>query len=157
MAGIKECERWLAVVVLVKGYELRLKGINIEKQSPWKVGIDKPNFDGSQSVMKAISLQDVGMATSGTYRKFKLDENGNRYAHIINTKTGYPTTTNILSVSVLAHDCMTADAYATAFQAMGIETVTTFLKSHPELKAFIILENEANQLETLAINGFPMD
>ena len=139
------------------GGEIRLKGINVEKQSPWTVGIDRPNFDGSQSVMKAITLKDVGMATSGTYRKFKLDENGNRYAHIINTKTGYPTTTKILSVSVLANDCMTADAYATAFQAMGIETVTTFLKSHPELKAFIIYENDANQLETLALNGFLVD
>ena len=139
------------------GGEIRIKGINIEKQLPWTVGIDKPNFDGSQSVMKAISLNDVGMATSGTYRKFKLDENGNRYAHIINTKTGYPTTTNILSVSVLANDCMTADAYATAFQAMGIEAVTTFLISHPELKLFIIYENDANQLETLALNGFPVN
>ena len=69
------------------GGEIRVKGINLEKQSPWKVGLDEPRFDGEQSVFKALELKDEAMATSGTYRKFKLDENGNRYAHIINTKT----------------------------------------------------------------------
>ena len=82
------------------------------------------------------------MATSGTYRKFKLDANGNRYAHIINTKTGYPTKTNILSVSVIADSCMMADGYATAFQAMGVERVKAFLAQHPELQAYLIFEND---------------
>jgi len=137
------------------GGEIRASGMNMEKQSPWRVGLDQPRFDGEQSVLKGISLTDVGMATSGTYRKFKIDENGNRYAHIINTKTGYPSKTNILSVSVLAEDCMTADAYATAFQAMGIESVTEFLNTHPELKVFIIFENDENEFETLSLNNFP--
>ena len=137
------------------GGEIRCIGQNIEKETPWKVGIDEPNFDGTQSVLKAIELQNEAMATSGTYRKFKVDENGNRYAHIINTKTGYPTKTNVLSVSVIAPDCMTADAYATAFQAMGIENVKQFLQSHPELKVFFIYENEDNSLGTMALNEFP--
>ena len=137
------------------GGEIRSKGKNQEKVANWMVGIDKPNFDGSQSVIKAVNLEDEAMATSGTYRKFKLDENGNRYAHIIDTKTGYPSKTNVLSVSVIANDCMTADAYATAFQAMGIEKVTELLKTHPELKVFFIFENDNKELETLALNGFP--
>ncbi|MBU2927518.1 FAD:protein FMN transferase [Winogradskyella psychrotolerans] len=137
------------------GGEIRARGINLEKQSTWKVGIDDPNFEGEQSYSKVIPLQDEAMATSGTYRKFKVDENGNRYAHIIDTKTGYPSKTNILSVSVLAEDCMTADAYATAFQAMGIEKVTEFLYRHSELKAFIIFENDDNEFETVSLNNFP--
>ena len=137
------------------GGEIRARGINLEKKSPWKVGIDDPNFEGEQTYTKVIPLQDEAMATSGTYRKFKVDENGNRYAHIIDTKTGYPSKTNILSVSVLAEDCMTADAYATAFQAMGIEKVTEFLYRHSELKTFIIFENDNNELETLSLNNFP--
>lgn len=137
------------------GGEMRSKGINKEKQKPWTVGIDRPNFDGSQSVIKAIAFKNEAMATSGTYRKFKLDDKGNRYAHIIDTKTGYPSKTNVLSVSVIANDCMTADAYATAFQAMGIEKVTELLKTHPELKVFFVFENESNELETIALNGFP--
>lgn len=139
------------------GGEIRASGINMEKQLPWKVGLDEPRFDGQQSVIKAISLKDVGMATSGTYRKFKLDSLGNRYAHIINTETGFPSKTNILSVSVIAEDCMTADAYATAFQAMGIAKVKSFLKKHNQLKAFIVFENEEQELETLNLNGFPTD
>lgn len=137
------------------GGEIRCKGMNKEKQSNWMVGIDKPNFDGSQSVIKAINLIDGAMATSGTYRKFKLDAEGNRYAHIIDTETGYPSKTNVLSVSVIADDCMTADAYATAFQAMGINKVSILLKTHPELKVFFIFENENKELETLTLNGFP--
>lgn len=136
------------------GGEIRARGINLEKQSSWKVGIDDPNFEGEQSYSKVIGLKDEAMATSGTYRKFKIDENGNRYAHIIDTKTGYPSKTNILSVSVIAEDCMTADAYATAFQAMGIEKVTDFLYRHSELKVYLIYEDENKSLQTLNINGF---
>ena len=137
------------------GGEIKAKGANIDKQKDWKIGVENPNFDGTQSIFKAISLKDAAMATSGTYRKFKVDPLGNRYAHIIDTKTGYPSKTNVLSVSVIANDCMTADAYATAFKAMGIEKVKLFLKDHPELKAFLIFENDKKELETISLNEFP--
>lgn len=114
-----------------------------------------PHFDGEQSILEAIEMHDEAMATSGTYRKFKTDAEGNRYAHIIDTKTGYPSKTNLLSISVIAENCMVADGYATAFKAMGIEKVKTFLKKHPELKVFLIFENDKKQLETLALNNFP--
>ena len=139
------------------GGELRTKGINVEKQSGWTVGIENPNFDGSQSYDKVFVLKDKAMATTGTYRKFKLDANGNRYAHIINTNTGYPTKTNILSVSVIADNCVMADGYATAFQAMGIESVKQFLADHSELQAYIIFENNNNEFEMLALNNFPTE
>jgi thiamine biosynthesis lipoprotein len=137
------------------GGEIRCKGINMETQKPWKVGVEKPNFDGTQSLMKVIEMHDEAMATSGTYRKFSVDEEGNRYSHIIDTKTGYPSKTNLLSISVITDNCMVADAYATAFKAMGIENVKTFLETHPEFKVFLIFENDKNELETLALNGFP--
>ncbi|RED50088.1 FAD:protein FMN transferase [Seonamhaeicola aphaedonensis] len=137
------------------GGEIRAKGENLDKQSMWTVGVEEPHFDGSQSILKAIKLKDAAMATSGTYRKFKIDSNGNRYSHIIDTKTGYPSKTNLLSISVIAQDCMTADAYATAFKTMGIEKVKTFLATHPELKVFLIFENEKQAFETLSLNQFP--
>ena len=137
------------------GGELRTKGINIEKQSGWTVGIENPNFDGTQSYDKVFVLKDKSMATTGTYRKFKLDDNGSRYAHIIDTKTGYPTKTNILSVSVIADNCMLADGYATAFQAMGVENVQQFLTEHSELQAYLIFENENQEFQTRMFNGFP--
>jgi thiamine biosynthesis lipoprotein len=137
------------------GGDLRVSGTNLESKKGWTVGIDDPNFDGTQSYSKVITLKDEAMATSGTYRKFKVDDNGNRYAHIINTKTGYPTKTNILSVSVIAPDCMTADGYATAFQAMGIDGATKFLESHQELRAYFIYEDENKIFQTLSLNSFP--
>ncbi|MEZ4801947.1 MAG: FAD:protein FMN transferase [Gelidibacter sp.] len=139
------------------GGEIRCRGMNIEKQQPWKVGVEMPHFDGTQSIMKAISMHDEAMATSGTYRKFKTDEQGNRYSHIIDTKTGYPSKTNLLSISVIAEDCMTADGFATAFKAMGIDKTRSFLSTHPELKVFLIFENDKQEFETLSLNGFPKD
>ncbi|SFN91035.1 thiamine biosynthesis lipoprotein [Bizionia echini] len=137
------------------GGEIRTRGTNVVKQSNWKVGVEMPHFDGEQSILKAISLHNEAMATSGTYRKFKIDDEGNRYSHIIDTKTGYPSKTNLLSISVIAQNCMTADAYATAFKAMGIEKIQEFLKTHPELKVFLIFENDKRELETKGFNGFP--
>ncbi|MFP4845253.1 FAD:protein FMN transferase [Winogradskyella sp. PE311] len=137
------------------GGEMRTSGTNVESKRNWTTGIYDPNFNGETTYSKVITLKNEAMATSGTYRKFKVDDNGNRYAHIINTKTGYPTKTNVLSVSVIAEDCMTADGYATAFQAMGVEKVTDFLKTHTELKVYFIYENEDQMLQTLSLNNFP--
>ncbi|MFB9054489.1 FAD:protein FMN transferase [Formosa undariae] len=137
------------------GGEIRTRGINMEKDNPWKVGVEMPHFDGSQSLLRAIELQDESMATSGTYRKFKVDLEGNKYSHIIDAHTGYPSKTNLLSISVIAENCMIADAYATAFKAMGIDDVKLLLEKHPELKVFLIFENKNQELETLSLNGFP--
>ena len=139
------------------GGEIRVRGINQDKQAPWKVGIDKPNFDGSKSIFSTLELSDGAMATSGTYRKFKTDSAGNRYAHIIDTRTGYPAKTNVLSASVIADDCMTADAFATAIQAMTIEKTESFMKDHTELKVMLIFVDSEGELKTRAFNGFPVD
>ena len=137
------------------GGEIRGKGSNIIKQKPWKIGVEDPNFDETQSYSKIVSLQNQAMATSGSYRKFKIDENGNRYAHIINTKTGYPHKSNLLSISVIAETCMQSDAYATALMSMGLEKSIQFLEKHKELRVYLIYETEEKKLQTLIINGFP--
>lgn len=137
------------------GGEIVAKGVNKLREKAWNVGIEKPNFDGSQSQQIAVALNNEAMATSGVYRKFKVDENGNKYAHIISTKTGYPSKTNILSVSVIAPTCAVADAYATAFKAMGVERVKKLLKSHSELKVYFIYEDDNKHLQTLSLNNFP--
>ena len=147
----KNIENYLVEI----GGEIRCKGLNVEKEKLWKVGVEMPHFDGTQSIMKAISITNASMATSGTYRKFKIDESGNRYSHIIDTKTGYPSKTNLLSISVIAEDCAIADGYATAFKAMGVERVERFLEKHPELKVFLIYENDQGDLKTKALNDFP--
>ncbi|KZS40860.1 thiamine biosynthesis protein [Aquimarina aggregata] len=147
----KNIENYLVEI----GGEIRGKGSNLVKKKPWRIGVEDPNFDGDQSYSKVIELQDQAMATSGSYRKFKLDQEGNRYAHIINTKTGYPHKSNLLSVSILAETCMIADAYATALMSMGLEKSKAFLKNHPELQVYFIYEDHNKELKTLAINRFP--
>jgi len=137
------------------GGEIVAKGINIESSKLWKVGIEEPNFDGTQSHKKVVGLENAAMATSGVYRKYKVDVNGAKYSHIINAKTGYPSKTNILSVSVIAPTCTIADAYATAFKIMGIEKVRELLKTHSELKVYFIYEDENMEVKTLSLNKFP--
>lgn len=137
------------------GGEIRGKGSNIIKQKPWRIGVEDPNFDGTQSYSKVISLRNEAMATSGGYRKYKTDENGERYIHILDAKTGYPLKSNLLAVSVITGNCMGADAYATAFMSMGLEESMKFLDTHPELKVYFIYEDQDKELKTISINGFP--
>ena len=57
---------------------------------------------------------------------------------------------------MIAEDCIMADGYATAFQAMGVERVKQFLTEHSELQAYLIFENENKGFEVLALNNFPI-
>lgn len=138
------------------GGEVRTRGINAEKNAAWKIGIENPNFDGTRSIQKVIELKDESMATSGNYRKFTIDSvTGKKYVHIINTKTGYPTQSNLLSVSVIGKlDCADVDGYATALMAMTLEEATLFLEKHKELKSFIIYSDEENNLQTFTTSNF---
>ncbi|MDD3875221.1 MAG: FAD:protein FMN transferase [Bacteroidales bacterium] len=123
--------------------------------STWRVGIEKPaeHSTDEQTVMQVIELKDNGLATSGNYRRY-FEENGTRYSHSIDPHSGYPAQNNLLSVSVLANDCMTADAYATAFMVMGYDKILEFVNNHQELDVFIIYVNENNELKTFATKGF---
>jgi FAD:protein FMN transferase len=101
----------------------------------WQVGIDLP-VEGpvaDRTIGAIIPLLNRAMATSGNYRKF-YEEDGRKYAHILDPKTGYPARREILSATVLAPDAMTADAYATAFMVMGLKNSEQFLKEHPALE-----------------------
>lgn len=131
------------------GGEVRAKGKN-NKGKYWSIGIEEPNFDDSRSLKKVTRLQNESIATSGNYRKYKLDTNGNKIAHTLNPKTGFPAKTDLLSVSVIApKGCGEVDAYATAFMAMGYTKAKELSKSIPDLKVFFIyLEN--NKLKTYA-------
>lgn len=121
------------------GGEVRVRGKNKEGKF-WRIGIEKPNFDGTRSIQKIISLNNESMATSGNYRKFKIDSiTGEKYVHTLDTKTGYTAKRDLLSASVIANlDCADVDGYATALMAMGFEKSLKFIKKHPELKVFLI-------------------
>ena len=130
------------------GGEIRVRGIN-QRGVPWKIAIENPNYDGSRTFATTIQLNNESIATSGNYRKFRTDENGKKYVHSINTKSGYATESNLLSASVISKsDCADVDGYATAFMAMGFEKTTKFLEKHPELKVFLIYANENGEINT---------
>ncbi len=128
------------------GGEIRARGR--KKGSPWKVAIEKPNVDGTRSFHKIIELTDESMATSGNYRKYKINEKGNKIVHTVNPKTGLAQESNLLSVSVrMQGDCADVDAYATAFLAMGFEKTTEFLKEHPKLKVVLLYSEKGQEIK----------
>ena len=121
----------------------------------WSVAIEMPtkNADDQRSIQAVIILQDLAISTSGSYRKF-YEENGTRFSHEIDPATGYPVKHSTLSVSVLAKDCMTADAYATALMVMGVDKGKDYLKKHPKLDAYFIYTQTDGSIKTYYTKGF---
>ena len=121
------------------GGEIVADGIN-SKQKPWKIGVSKPiedTLNTNQGIDTVLNITNKAMATSGNYRNFYYKD-GKKYAHTIHPKTGYPVQHSLLSATVLAPTCATADAYATAFMVMGIEKAKKILERHPELRVYFI-------------------
>lgn len=121
------------------GGEVVVRGQS-ERKQPWRIGVNKP-VDDSLSVngeqQAILSITNRAMATSGNYRNFYY-KGGKKYAHTIDPKSGYPVSHNLLSATVIARDCATADAYATAFMVVGAEKAKELLRTHQELEAYLI-------------------
>jgi thiamine biosynthesis lipoprotein len=138
------------------GGELRAKGVNLENAT-WRVAIEKPNFETQSREGSAIlTLADKAIATSGDYRNF-YEKDGKKIAHTINPKTGYPAEQNILSSTVVAQNCMLADAYATAFMVLGFEASLKVLEQHPELQAFFIYVDTSGAIQTFTSEGLHIE
>lgn len=121
------------------GGEVVTCGIS-EKRVPWKIGVTRPTDDSlnvNQEIQAVLNVTDRAMATSGNYRNFYFKD-GKKYAHTINPHTGYPVQHSLLSATVLANHCATADAYATSFMVMGIEKAKAVLRRNPQLMAYFI-------------------
>ena len=117
-------------------------GVN-PSRVPWKVGVIKPTDDSlnvSHEVQTVLNVTDIAMATSGNYRRFYYKD-GKKFAHTIDPATGYPVQHNILSATVLAKTCATADAYATSFMVLGLDGARKVLERHPELMAYFIYDD----------------
>ncbi|HLP74379.1 MAG TPA: FAD:protein FMN transferase [Bacteroidales bacterium] len=130
------------------GGEVRAVGKKGDEK--WRIGIDRPeenNFTPGEDLEAIISISDESLATSGNYRKFYV-ENGIKYSHTINPKTGYPAKNNLLSATILASDCGTADGIATACMVMGKENAVNFINEHPEFRAFFVYSDEKGNFRT---------
>ena len=131
------------------GGEVVTHGKN-QDQKPWKIGVAKPSDqpDGATAELQTIlNITDKAMATSGNYRNFYY-KGGKKYAHTIDPQTGFPVQHSLLSATVIAPTCATADAYATAFMVMGTARAQTLLKKHPELKAYLIYTDSNGRMQT---------
>lgn len=138
------------------GGELRASGVNASGKT-WRIGIDKPSEEiQTDRFIAVVQLDDRALATSGNYRKFYIDEEtGMKYVHTINPKTGYPVQSNLLSVSVMASDATTADAYATAMMVKGLEESKILLKDmEGQLDAMLIYSDASGKWQTFTTAGF---
>lgn len=136
------------------GGEVVVKGKNATGDL-WRIGINKPYDDSlavKQDIQIILNLTDVGMATSGNYRNYYYKD-GKKYAHTIDPRTGYPVQHSILSSTVVAEDCMTADALATSFMVMGLEEAEKFCKANPMIDAYFIYSGENGEFKTYYTDG----
>ena len=126
------------------GGEVVVSGHNDEAQ-PWHIGVNKPVDDTAHvdtELQTVLSITDHAMATSGNYRNFYY-QGGKKYAHTIDPRSGYPVQHSLLSATVIADDCATADAYATSFMVLGVDGAKEVLARHHELMAYLIYVDEA--------------
>lgn len=140
------------------GGEVRTKGKN-PKNDFWRIGIDKPvdgNNTAGENLQTIILLDNKSVTTSGNYRKF-FEEDGHKYSHIIDPHTGYPYKNNLLSVTVIAKDGLTADGYDTPLMVLGLEGARAILKQHPELEAYMIYSDEYGRFQIEYTKGIKFD
>ncbi len=141
--------------LLEVGGEVVAKGENQIKKKPWATGIEDPQIEEGRGLKIIINLKDRALASSGNYRKFRIDSiTGKKYVHTVDPKTGFTKNSNTLGANVVAKTCAEADAYATAFMAMDLDKVISLLDSQKELEAYIIYLDEAGATKEYMTGGF---
>ena len=135
------------------GGELITMGKN-DKNKKWKVAIQNP-IDLT-SYYSEISLDGMALATSGNYRKFRIDsQTGARYAHIVNPINGESMTNNILSASVVSSSCIEADAWATSLMLMDPKEATKIINNIPDIEV-LILTGIDDQITPIKSDGWDL-
>ncbi len=122
------------------GGELRASGVkpgNVD----WRIAIESP-VAGERDVERVVSVSDTGIATSGDYRNY-FEENGQRFSHTIDPRTGRPITHKLASVTVLRPKCYEADALATTLMVLGDQAGPAFAKEHGIAAFFIIKQGDS--------------
>ncbi|WP_190811402.1 FAD:protein FMN transferase [Flagellimonas sp. S3867] len=151
MLNAKGIENYLVEV----GGEVLTRGINLISNKRWSVGIDDPQIETGRQLKRIVSLEDRAMASSGNYRKFRIDpETGKKYVHTIDPKTGYTKNSKVLAASVVAKTCTVADAYATAFMAMDLKESKELLEKQSALEAYIIYLDDKGETAEFMTSGF---
>ncbi len=119
------------------GGEVRTRGKS-PRQQPWIIGIATPDPNAALTDLKAqVKLSNMALASSGNYRNF-YEVDGQKYGHTIDPTTGLPKMTDLLSASIFAEDCMTADAYATACMVIGVEAAYELINNTDRVEGYFI-------------------
>lgn len=134
---LKENQKLRGLYVEVGG-EIRVFGRN-QLHRTWRIGINKPT--NHVALQEVVRLQNVSMATSGSYRNY-FEENGKRYSHTIHPSTGMPIEHRLVSVSVIHESCMMADAFATAIMVLGPQQGADFAKKN-KLKIYMLIKTDS--------------
>ncbi|MEP2936904.1 MAG: FAD:protein FMN transferase [Gilvibacter sp.] len=121
------------------GGEIVAKGINLDKEQAWTVGIEAVDSEiENRSLAARIRITNKAMASSGNYRKFRIDPvTGQKYVHTINPLTGSAAKSNVTSATVFAPSCAQADAYATSFMAMGIDRSIQLVENLSNIQVYL--------------------
>lgn len=135
------------------GREVRCKGKN-PKGEAWSIAIVNPKYKESDQPQATgfVRLENKAIATSGNYEQFYIKD-GKKYAHTIDPKSGYPVVHSLLSASIFADDCMTADAFATAFMVLGLEKGKEILEKEDNIEGFLIYQDAEGALQTYTSEG----
>ena len=136
------------------GGEVYAQGKQLNDEN-WIIGIEEPidNQTSGNPYKAILRLDGKAIATSGNYRRYFI-ENGVKYVHHIDPKTGYPTKNNLLSASVISTSCLNSDATATGLLVMGLEKAINYLKNHKELEAYLIYTDEQGNYKSYITLGF---
>ncbi len=146
-------ERGLRHWLVEIGGEVVASGRNATGE-PWRIALEKPEA-GERRFHAILQLSDAAMATSGNYRRF-WERDGERYGHSLNPLTGWPERSRLLSATVVAGDCATADAWATACMVLGLDAGMAAVEAAEGVEAyFLYLDETAPEgLAALQSTGF---
>ena len=136
------------------GGEIVARGVNAQKEK-WRIGINKPNEDllsTDTDLQMILELDDKAVATSGNYRNYYFRD-GIRYAHTIDPRSGFPVQHEILSATILAKDCMTADAIATSCMVLGLEKSKELVQSVDGIEGYFIYMDAEEKIQEFSTKG----
>jgi thiamine biosynthesis lipoprotein len=127
-----------------------VRGRGTKAGAYWRIGIDKPvdnNLSPGETLQAIIRISDKALATSGNYRKFYV-ENGIKYSHTIDPRTGYPAKNQLLSATILADNCSMADGIATACMVMGKNVAIEFINNNPQFSGYLVFSDDSGNFGT---------
>ncbi|PKA82302.1 thiamine biosynthesis lipoprotein [Ulvibacter sp. MAR_2010_11] len=138
------------------GGEVLAKGSNLLKHKPWIVGIENVDSNlSNRSYEATIQLENRAMASSGNYRKFRIDSlTGKKYVHTLNPLTGSADQSDVTSATVVAATCGEADAYATALMALGLEKSKLLLKETAGIEAYLTFMDSMHKPQVYMTENF---